>query len=97
MIPMSLGAIRRHNGIAGNYGYSVTVTYNMPDYGTGRSYDDARTVTFTSSVYGAPIVMSWRREDGSTFSDFVVDSKRYGDKLSPSWVRAFYGIGSVAA
>ena len=97
MIPMTLGAIRRHNGTAGSFGYSVTVTYHMPDYGAGRSYDDAHTVTFTSSVYGAPIVMSYRRADGSTFSDFVVDSSRYGATLSPSWVRAFYGVGPVAA
>ena len=91
MIPTTLGAIRRHNGTAGSFGYSVTVTYHMPDY------DDAHTVTFTSSVYGAPIVMSYRRADGSTFSDFVVDASRYGATLSPSWVRAFYGVGPVAA
>ena len=69
----------------------------MPDFTAGRSYDDTHTVTFTSSVYGAPIVMSWRRADGTTFSDFVVDYKRYGATLNPSWIRAFYGIGSVAA
>lgn len=92
MTPRTLGAIRRHNGIAGDYGYSVTVTTHMPDFTAGRSYDDTQTVTFTSSVYGAPIVMSWRRADGSMFSDFVVDSKRYGANLSQSWVRAFYGI-----
>lgn len=97
MIPRTLGAIRRHNGAGGHYGYSVTVTYHMPDFGAGRSHDDKQTVMFTSSVYGAPIVISWYRADGSMYSDFVVDSSRYGATLSPSWVRAFYGIGSVAA
>ena len=94
MIPITLGAIRRHNGTAGNYGYSVTVTTHMPDFTAGCDRDEKQTVTFTSSFYGAPIVMSWTRADGSTFSDFVVDSSRYGAELSPSWVRAFYGIGS---
>lgn len=72
--------IKRHNGVAGEYAYSATVAY---------PYEDERTVTFKSSVYGPPIVMVSEANPGGVFvSQGVLD--RIGSKLDADWVRRFW-------
>lgn len=71
--------IRRHNGVAGQYSYTATVTY--PGEG-------ASTVTFVSSVYGAPIVMVTPSGMQTFVATEVLD--RAGRTLDPAWVRRFF-------
>lgn len=80
MTPPTLGPIRKQNGVAGEYGYTVAVTY--PD-------EETSTVTFLGSVYGPPIVMVTPGLPKGVFvSDRVLD--RLGRKLTPEWVRGFF-------
>jgi hypothetical protein len=82
----TLGRIVRHSGIAGQYALSVLVTY-PGELGT--------VVTFTGSTYGGPIVMQWPGFPRGIFvADEVMD--RCGRKLSPEWVRRFYGTDTGA-
>lgn len=78
MAAPKLSNIKRHNGIAGNFSYTATVQYDgeLPTI-----------VAFSSSVYGAPIVL----QSGSTevFVDRAV-LDRIGSRLDESWVRAFF-------
>ena len=74
----TLGPIKRHNGIAGNYAYSVTVQY--PN-------EEPRNTVFYGSAYGSPgpVVI----ED--TFGQmFVTSPERFGPRLTADWVRAFF-------
>lgn len=69
---------KRKSGIAGEFSYTAQVTYEGEEPGY---------VTFTSSVYGPPIVMTT-----DTFEVFVSQRvlDRIGSKLTPEWVRAFF-------
>jgi hypothetical protein len=77
-----LGAITRHNGIAGQVAYSVPVTY--PGEGT-------ETVMFIGTIYAefgpGRIVMVTDTWSGGISVD---DPSRFGHKLGPEWVRAFF-------
>jgi hypothetical protein len=64
-------------GVAGQYGYSVAVTYDD---------EPTETVTFISSVYGAPIVMITPGNPGGMF---VRNPERFGE-FGPEWVRRFF-------
>lgn len=76
----TLGKIVRHSGTAGQFAVSVLVTY-PGERGT--------VITFTSSSYGGPIVMSSPAMPRGVFvSADVLD--RIGRTLSPDWVRAFF-------
>jgi hypothetical protein len=75
----TLGAIKRVNGVAGQYAYVVDVTY--PGEATVRA-------EFVGSVYGAPIVAVW---NGS--QSFVTNPDRFGT-FGPEWVRRFFGASS---
>ena len=69
-------SISRTNGVAGQLAYTATVEYEgEPDY----------VVTFVGSTYGGPVVMVI---DGR--QTFVTDPSRFG-RLSPEWVRRFFG------
>lgn len=72
-----LGKITRHNGVAGQFSYSVTVTY--PDEPPMRA-------EFVGSVYGGPVV-AISPGFGQTF---VFEPARFG-KFSPTWVRRYFG------
>jgi hypothetical protein len=74
---VSLGKIRRQNGVAGQISYTVPVTY------TG---EETSLVTFVGSVYGGPVVMQTQ-----AFTDgvFVRDTERFG-RFGPEWVRRFF-------
>jgi hypothetical protein len=74
---LSIGKIRRSNGVAGQVSYSVDVTY--PDEPTSR-------VEFVGSTYGGPVVMV--TNSGQTF---VVNPGRFGE-FGPDWVRRFFGV-----
>lgn len=69
--------VKRHNGVAGQFSVSATVAY--PDELSSR-------IEFVGSVFGGPVVMI--TPVGQTF---VTDPARFG-KLSPLWVRRFFGI-----
>ena len=72
---------RRRNVIAGEFRYTATVTYPG---------EPPEKVTFQSSDYGPPIVMLTAGMPGGVFvSGRVLD--RIGSKLTPEWVRAFFG------
>ena len=74
----TIGKIRRHNGVAGQIAYSVSVTYPG---------EDSSVVTFVgSSVYGGPVVM---QTESNPRGVFVVDVERFG-KFGPDWVRRFF-------
>jgi hypothetical protein len=71
---------RRINGVAGEFAFRVTVSYPG---------EDDRIVTFQSSDYGPPIVMTTPAQPRGIFiSRGVLD--RIGSKLTPEWIRAFF-------
>jgi hypothetical protein len=72
----TLGKITRVNGVAGQFGYTVSVQY--PD-------EFASVVTFVGSVYGGPVVLV--TESGAQM--FVDHPNRFG-KFGPNWVRRFF-------
>lgn len=78
----SVGPIRRHNAIAGQFSLSAEVTYPG---------EPASTVTFTGSSYGGPIVMI---TPGNPRGVFVTDPGRFGSELTAQWVRRFFGADS---
>lgn len=80
----TLGKITRQNGVAGQYAYTVPVTYPG---------EDTSTVTFVGSEYGGCVVMVTEGNPGGMFvSGQVMD--RCGYTLTPAWVRAFFGVAS---
>jgi hypothetical protein len=72
---MTINSIRKQRGIAGQFSVSAEVTY--PD-------EPRRSVTFTGSVYGGPVVMATE-----SFETFVSDPGRFG-KFGETWVRRFF-------
>ena len=72
-------AVKRQSGIAGEFGYAVTIQYEG---------EPAETVQFVGSVYGPPIVMVTPSGIQTFVSERVLD--RCGRKLSPEWVRRFF-------
>jgi len=74
--------IKRHAGIAGQYSLSAVVQYDG---------EPAETVEFVGSVYGPPIVMVTPAGHQVYVSDSVIS--RIGSRLTPEWVRAFFGEG----
>lgn len=77
MTTCTLGPIRRHSGIAGQYAYTVLVTY--PNESTHET-------VFVGSTYGGGVTMI----HPGLGSLQVFDAGRYGATLNPDWVRAFY-------
>jgi hypothetical protein len=71
----ALGMIVRHAGIAGQYSYTVPVTYEG---------EETRTVEFVGNVYGGPIVMVTDADQV-----LVTEPERFG-RFSPEWVRRFF-------
>jgi hypothetical protein len=71
--------VKRHAGIAGNYSLSASVQYEG---------EEASTVTFVGSVYGAPIVMVMPAGQQVFVSERVTD--RLGATLDEAWVRGFF-------
>ena len=71
--------VMRHNGTAGQYAYLALIQYPG---------EKPETVSFVSSVYGAPVVMvspsGWE-----TFVDFDV-VRRCGGVLDDAWVHRFF-------
>lgn len=76
MDDVKLGPITRESGVAGQFAYSVSVTYPG---------EDARTVRFVGSTYGGPIVMV----TGTGMQTFVKDPERFGT-FCADWVRKFF-------
>lgn len=74
----TLGRIRRTNGVAGQFAYTVQARY---------SDEDAHPVQFVGSSYGGPVVMI---TDAFPQGVFVTDPGRFGT-FSPAWVRRFFG------
>ena len=74
----TLHSINRHNGAAGQLVYVVTLEYP----GEGRDV-----VTFVGSSYGGPVLLQHSRLGDV----WVSDPDRYG-RLSPRWVRRFFGL-----
>jgi len=75
-----LGKIRRRDGVAGQFSYSVQVS--CPEDGD----PTPREVTFVGNTFGGPIVMITPGFPGGMF---VRDPERFG-ALSPEWVRRFF-------
>ena len=72
----TLGKITRHNGVAGQIGYSVHVTYPG---------ERTKLITFVGNAYDGPVVMVLP----SGTQTFVADPGRHG-KFGPDWVRSFF-------
>lgn len=79
MTAPKLGPIVRSTGAAGGIAYTVTVTYPPAHGGTSHR------VTFAGSVYGSPGPVLMLPAD-----IFVDDPGRFGERLSPGWVRRFF-------
>ena len=75
--PTEIKIGRRISGVAGQYAYNVTVTYE------GHRPYEAR---FVGNIYGGPIAC------GSYWIDRSV-VERCGGKLSPQFIRNFYKEG----
>lgn len=73
-------AIKRINGIAGQYQINATVQYEG---------EDPETVTFVGCTYGGPIVMIMPSGTQVFVSRDVTD--RIGKSLTAPWVRRFFG------
>lgn len=71
----TLGTIRRHNGVAGQFALAVTVTYPG---------EDPRIVEFVGSCYGGPVLMV--TDHGECW---VTDPGRFGE-FGKDWVRRFF-------
>ena len=76
----TIDRITRRDGVAGQYAYDVTVTYHFPD-----AEPQTTEVFFTSSAYGAPVIMGDRNGQ-----HFVEEWRRFGEELNPSWIRNFF-------
>ncbi len=73
----SLGPVVRASGAAGSVAFTVTVTYPG---------EESQRVTFTGSTYGSPGPVLMLPAEV-----FVSDPGRFGERLSPGWVRRFFG------
>lgn len=71
----------RHNGIAGQYSYSVALDYGPENGGVSN-------VAFTALDPGAPGVVVMITDTGT--QTYVSNPGRYGDTLNKSWIRAFF-------
>lgn len=76
-----LGRMRLLPGLAGQYAYAVPVTYPG---------EAERIVTFVGSVYGGPTFVI----TDTGYQHRVSDPERFGPKLSPAWIRRYYGVRS---
>ena len=74
--PPTLGAIRRHNGVAGAVSYSVPVTYED---------EPEQILRFVGNVAGGPVIMV----TGTGRQTFVDNVERHG-KFSREWVEKFF-------
>jgi hypothetical protein len=74
-ITPTLSGMRRHRGLAGQFGLQVTVTY--PE-------EEPRVVEFVGSSYGGPVLMVT-----DTDQVFVTDPRRFGE-FGKDWVRRFF-------
>lgn len=83
---ITLANIRRQNGVAGNFTYTVDATYTWDD-GT-----EPQTVgaCFASSEHGSPVHMYY--DGGPKMGVRVVDWRQHGEKLNPAWLRRFYAM-----
>lgn len=79
----TLGKIKRHNGVAGQFALDVPVTYPG---------EDTSVVSFVGSTYGGPIVMV--TPDGHQVFVSARVTDRIGSELTPTWVQRFFGDAS---
>jgi hypothetical protein len=86
---VTLDTITRDDGVAGQYAYTVELTYwHGGDTEAERDRNaDPTTTVFVSSVYHAPVVMIH-----NNVQSFVCDWKQYGEVLDENWIRRFYGL-----
>lgn len=78
----TLGPIKRHTGVAGQFAYSTWVQYPG---------EPASEVTFVGSAYGGPVLM---QTPGNPVGVWVEDPNRFG-KFGPAWVREFFSPQEV--
>lgn len=76
MEPM-IDRIKRHNGVAGQFSYTVEVTYPG---------EDTTKLEFVGHAYGDSVIMCL--PTGAQI--YVWDPSRFGDTLSPTWVKNFF-------
>ena len=78
---LTVSDIQQHEGIAGQFSVSCTVTFKYPD-----ALDETHRVEFVGSHYGGPVVMV-----GSNGNQTMVDraSERFGE-FGKTWVERFY-------
>jgi hypothetical protein len=76
--------ITRTTGNAGQFAYTVRVTHTSDD-----GYSDTSETTFVGSECGnpGPVVLI----TASGMQDYVTDPDRFGPKLTPEWIRNYYG------
>lgn len=71
----TLTKLRRHKGLAGQFGVECTVTYPG---------EEPRVVEFVGSVYGGPVLMVTDHDQ-----TWVTDPSRFGE-FGLDWVRRFF-------
>lgn len=79
----TLGKITRQNGVAGQFAYTVPVTY-------AHEGAERHLVTFVGSVYGGRVVMVTPGGHQTFVSADVME--RCGETLTPEWVRRFFRV-----
>lgn len=82
-VTKTLGPIRKIDGIAGSYAYTARVTY------AGIDWSETSETTFVGNIHGTPGPVVVITGDG--MQSFVIDPSRFGDKLTPQWIRNYYG------
>lgn len=75
----TLTNVVKGTGLAGAYSYTVDVTYPG---------EDTRQVTFTTSIYGGPVVMTTDTGQELVHSAVV---NRLGHTITEAWLLAFFG------
>ena len=73
----SISNIKRHDGVAGQYCYTVDVRHNG---------EPPETVTFVGNVYSSSVVMCY----GDGLQINVFQPERYGLVFNEDWIRRFW-------
>lgn len=82
MASYTLETIERLNGAGDTFGYAVEYRFVADDF------EQKGSAAFVSSKHSQAVRMIW--DDGAVSP--VVDPSRFGEKLSPEWIRRFYNV-----
>ena len=76
--PPTILGIKRKNGVAGNYAYTVRLAYP--------GENPVTVVTLHSNIFNGSITLETGGQQVR-----VINTERYGPDLNPTWIRNFFG------